>query len=229
MLLHVPSVLDADALRRIGERLAAAEGDWVDGRATAGHQGAAVKHNQQIAERSKTSIELSDAVLSVLERNPLFISGALPNRVYPPLFNRYTGGMQFGGHVDGAVRIMPSGSGQKIRTDLSATLFLSPPEAYDGGALLIEDTYGVHSVKLPAGDLIVYPATSVHRVEPVTRGTRVGCFFWIQSLVRDDGRRTVLFDLDRAIQRLNATGGDEAARVQLTGVYHNLLRMWTDT
>ena len=228
MLLHVTAVLDADTVRRIVARLDAAEGDWVDGRATAGHQGAAVKDNQQIAEHSPTSIELSDIVLSALERNPLFISGALPNRVYPPLFNRYRGGMQFGGHVDGAVRIHP-GSGNKIRTDLSATLFLSPPESYDGGALLIEDTFGVHAVKLPAGDLIVYPATSVHRVEPVTRGARVGCFFWIQSLVRDDGQRTILFDLDRAIQRLEATGADAASRVQLTGCYHNLLRMWTVT
>lgn len=228
MLLHVPAVLDAQSVRRIVSRLDAAEGDWVDGRATAGHQGAAVKHNQQIAEHSPTSIELGDVVLSALERNPLFISGALPNRVYPPLFNRYSGGMQFGGHVDGAVRIHP-GSGDKIRTDLSATLFLTPPDSYDGGALLIEDTFGVHSVKLPAGDLIVYPATSVHRVEPVTRGTRVGCFFWIQSLVRDDGQRTILFDLDRAIQRLEATGADAASRVQLTGCYHNLVRRWTVT
>ncbi len=228
MLLHVPAVLDADTLHRIVERLQAVDADWVDGRATAGHQGAAVKRNQQIAEHSKTSIELGDLVLAALERNPLFISGALPNRVYPPLFNRYTGGMHFGGHVDGAVRILP-GSGQKIRTDLSATLFLSAPESYDGGALLIEDTFGVHAVKLAAGDLIVYPASSLHRVEPVTRGVRIGCFFWIQSLVRDDAQRTVLFDLDRAIQTLTATGADEGARVQLTGCYHNLLRMWTDT
>jgi PKHD-type hydroxylase len=228
MLLHVPALLDADAVRQVRERLDAAEGDWVDGRVTAGYQGAAVKHNQQIAEQSRTALELGDAILAVLERNQLFISGALPNRVYPPLFNRYTGGMEFGGHVDGAVRIIP-GSGQKIRTDLSATLFLSTPESYDGGALLIEDTFGVHSVKLAAGDLIVYPGTSVHRVEPVTRGTRVGCFFWIQSLIRDDVQRTLLFDLDRSIQRLTATDADKESRVQLTGVYHNLLRMWTDT
>ncbi|MEO8936195.1 MAG: Fe2+-dependent dioxygenase [Burkholderiaceae bacterium] len=228
MLLHVPAVLEPDTLRRIVERLDAAADDWIDGRATAGHQGAAVKRNQQIAERSKTSVELGDMVLAALERNSLFISGALPNRVYPPLFNRYSGAMHFGGHVDGAVRIMP-GDGQKIRTDLSATLFLSPPESYDGGALLVEDTFGVHSVKLAAGDLIVYPASSLHRVEPVTRGTRIGCVFWIQSLVRDDARRTILFDLDRAIQSLISTGADEGARVQLTGCYHNLLRMWTDT
>lgn len=227
MLLHVPSVLDAASVRSIGERLDASPGDWVDGRATAGHQGAAVKRNEQIAEHSQTSIALGDVVLAALERNPLFISGALPNRVYPPLFNRYSAGMYFGSHVDGAVRIHP-GSGHKIRTDLSATLFLSAPESYDCGALLIEDTFGVHSVKLPAGDLIVYPATSLHRVEPVTRGVRVGCFFWIQSLVRDDGQRTILFDLDRAIHQLVATGADEASRVQLTGCYHNLLRMWTD-
>ena len=227
MLLHVPSILDMPTIKQVVERLDAAGADWVDGRATAGFQGAAVKRNEQIAEHTRTSIELGDLVLGALERNPLFISGALPNRVYPPLFNRYSGGMRFGGHVDGAVRIHP-GSGQKIRTDLSATLFLSPPASYDGGALLIEDTFGVHSVKLAAGDLIVYPATSLHRVEPVTRGVRVGCFFWVQSLVRDDAQRTVLFDLDRAIQRLTATEADEASRVRLTGCYHNLLRMWTD-
>lgn len=227
MLLHVPAVLDAATLKGVVERLDAAGDDWVDGRATAGFQGAAVKRNQQIAEHTKTSIEVGDVVLAALERNPLFISGALPNRVYPPLFNRYAGGMHFGSHVDGAVRVHP-GSGQKIRTDLSATLFLSPPESYDGGALLVEDTFGVHTVKLAAGDLIVYPATSLHRVEPVTRGTRVACFFWVQSLIRDDGQRTILFDLDRAIQRLTATHADEASRVQLTGCYHNLLRMWTN-
>lgn len=227
MLLHVPALIDADTARRLRERLDAAGDDWVDGRATAGHQGAAVKRNQQIAEQSSTSADLGDAVLSALERNPLFISGALPNRVYPPLFNRYVDGMHFGAHVDGAVRVLPGG-GQKIRTDLSATLFLSPPETYDGGALLIEDTFGVHSVKLAAGDLIVYPATSLHRVEPVTRGVRLASFFWIQSLVRGDAERTILFDLDRAIQRLTATEADEASRVQLTGCYHNLLRLWTD-
>ncbi len=226
MLLHVPALLDADAVRRVRARLETSA-DWVDGRATAGYQGAEVKDNQQIAERSKTSIELGDAILGVLERNPLFISGALPNRVYPPLFNRYSGGMQFGSHVDGSVRILPT-TGEKIRADLSATLFLSEPDSYDGGGLLIDDTFGVHSARLAAGDLLVYPASSLHRVEPVTRGTRLASFFWIQSLVRDDARRTLLFDLDRSIQTLTATGADPASRVQLTGCYHNLLRMWSD-
>jgi len=226
MLLQVPALLDADAVRRIRERLEAST-DWVDGRATAGYQGAEVKDNQQIAERSATALELGDAILAVLERHPLFISGALPNQVYPPLFNRYTGGMQFGAHVDGSVRIHPR-TGDKIRTDLSATLFLSDPASYDGGALLIDDTFGVHSAKLAAGDLLVYPASSLHRVEPVTRGTRLASFFWIQSLVRDDAQRTLLFDLDRTIQKLTATNADPASRVTLTGCYHNLLRMWTD-
>jgi PKHD-type hydroxylase len=226
MLLHVPALLDADAVRQVRARLEASQ-DWVDGRATAGYQGAEVKDNQQIAERSRTSLELGDTILALLERHPLFISGALPNQVYPPLFNRYAGGMQFGAHVDGSVRINPT-SGVKIRADLSATLFLSDPDGYDGGELQIDDTFGVHSAKLPAGDLLVYPASSLHRVEPVTRGTRLASFFWIQSLVRDDAQRTLLFDLDRTIQQLTATGADHASRVTLTGCYHNLLRMWSD-
>jgi PKHD-type hydroxylase len=225
MLLHIPQVLDANAVQTIRSRLENASDAWVDGRATAGHQGAAVKRNQQVAEGSTTAIELGDLVLAALERNPLFISGALPNRVYPPLFNRYADGMHFGQHVDGAVRILPGGV--KLRTDLSATLFLSAPESYEGGALLIEDTFGAHEVKLPAGDLLVYPATSLHRVEPVTAGTRLACFFWVQSLVQDDTQRTLLFDLDRAIRNLAAARSHEPSLVQLTGCYHNLLRMWS--
>ncbi|HEU0197508.1 MAG TPA: Fe2+-dependent dioxygenase, partial [Nevskiaceae bacterium] len=201
---------------------------WVDGRATAGHQGAPVKHNRQIAEDSPLARELGDIVLAALERNPLFISAALPNHVYPPLFNRYAPGMDFGDHVDGAVRMIP-GSAAKLRTDLSATLFLTAPEDYDGGVLRIVDGDAVRGVKLPAGDLILYPSTHVHRVEPVTRDERIASFFWVQSLVRDDTCRSLLFDMDRALQRLGATGADAPARVTLTGCYHNLLRRWSET
>lgn len=227
MLVRIPGVLSAEQVRTIRSRLDAAGDAWVDGRVTAGHQGAQVKRNLQIAEHTPLARELGDLVLGALERNPLFISAVLPARVHPPMFNRYQEGMTFGSHVDGAVRLVP-GSGVKIRTDVSATLFLSAPEEYDGGELLIEDTYGVHTAKLPAGDMIVYPATSLHRVSPVTRGMRTGCFFWAQSLVRGDEQRVLLFDLDGAIQRLNAAGADETARVHLTGCYHNLLRMWSE-
>jgi PKHD-type hydroxylase len=227
MLVHVPALLNSEQLAHFRKQLDAENAPWVDGRVTAGHQGAHVKQNRQIAEGSSTAIELGNIVLAALERHPLFISAALPHRVYPPMFNRYQGGMHFGSHVDGSVRLMP-GTGEKIRTDLSATLFLAAPDSYDGGELLIEDTYGTQTVKLPAGDMILYPASSLHQVNPVTRGTRVACFFWVQSMIRDDGQRTLLFDLDNAIQRLTATNADEAARVRLTGCYHNLLRMWSD-
>jgi PKHD-type hydroxylase len=227
MLLQIPNVLNADQLRFVRERLESAGDAWVDGRATAGYQGAPVKHNQQIAEHSPIARELGDLILAALERHPLFISAVLPNRVYPPLFNRYEGGMAFGSHVDGAVRLLPGGA--KLRTDVSATLFLNEPQAYDGGELVIEDTYGVQRVKLPAGDMIVYPATSLHQVTPVTRGARVASFFWVQSLVRSDTHRALLFDMDTAIQRLNATQADDAARRSLIGCYHNLLRIWSET
>jgi len=227
MLVHVPALLDSEQLTHFHQQLDAGNAPWVDGRVTAGHQGVHVKQNQQIAEGSSTAIELGNIVLSALERHPLFISAALPHRVYPPMFNRYQGGMHFGSHVDGSVRLMP-GTGDKIRTDLSATLFLAAPDSYDGGELLIEDTYGTQTVKLPAGDMILYPASSLHQVNPVTRGMRMACFFWVQSMIRDDGQRTLLFDLDNAIQRLTATNADEGARVRLTGCYHNLLRMWSD-
>ncbi|MGH8796838.1 MAG: Fe2+-dependent dioxygenase [Caldimonas sp.] len=226
MLLHITAVLDASQIAHARELLAA--GDWVDGRVTAGHQGAEVKHNDQIDERSAVAAELGDLILGALERHPQFISAALPNRVYPPMFNRYRPGMHFGNHVDGAVRLLP-GRPEKIRTDVSATLFLAAPDEYDGGELLVEDTYGAHAVKLPAGDMVLYPASSLHRVAPVTRGVRVASFFWVESLVRDDAQRTLLFDLDHAIQRLAATNGDAASRVALTGTYHNLLRMWSAT
>jgi PKHD-type hydroxylase len=226
MLVHIPNLLDAGQVRLLCEKLDHAGAHWVDGRVTAGHQGAQVKHNQQLDERSTLARELGDIILEALERHPLFISAALPDMVYPPMFNRYEGGMSFGNHVDGAVRLVP-GSGVKLRTDLSATLFLTEPEAYDGGELLIDDTFGSHAIKLPAGDVIVYPASSLHRVNPVTRGVRTASFFWVQSMVRDDAQRTLLFDLDAAIQRLNASDADQPARIQLTGCYHNLLRMWS--
>jgi PKHD-type hydroxylase len=225
MLLRIPGVFDAEQVRSARALLATAE--WVDGRQTAGWQGAAVKHNRQLAEGSALARQLGDEVLAALERHPLFISAALPHRVYPPLFNLYEAGMQFGSHVDNAIRLMP-GSGLKIRTDISATLFLSEPHEYDGGELHIEDTYGAQQIKLPAGDLIVYPGTSLHRVTPVTRGQRLASFFWTQSLVRDDAQRTLLFDLDSALQRLNGTQGDPSARLNLANCYHNLLRMWSD-
>jgi len=228
MVISIPDVLDSRQIAAVRDRLARAGDAWVDGRVTAGHQGAHVKRNLQIDENSAIARELGDIVVGALERNPLFISAALPHRVYPPIFNRYEGGMHFGNHVDGAVRLVP-GSGAKLRTDLSATLFLTDPADYDGGELLIEDTHGTHAAKLAAGHMIVYPAHSRHRITPVSRGMRIACFFWVQSLVREDARRRMLFDLDTAIQRLTATGADEAARVQLVGCYHNLLRMWVDT
>jgi PKHD-type hydroxylase len=228
MIVHIPRLLEPDALRTLRETLESAGAAWVDGRATAGYQGAPVKRNEQIAEGCAVARTCGERVLAALERMPLFISAVLPARVYPPLFNRYAGGQAFGDHVDGAIRLVGS-AGDKVRTDVSATLFLSAPEEYDGGELVIRDTYGEHAVKLPAGDLVVYSAHSVHRVTPVTRGTRLASFFWVQSLVRDDACRTLLFELDGAIQRLNATGADETARRTLIGCYHNLLRQWSDT
>jgi PKHD-type hydroxylase len=227
MLVHIPTLLNANQLAQFRNQLDADTAPWVDGRVTAGHQGIHVKQNQQLAEGSPLAVELGNIVLAALERNPLFISAALPNRIYPPMFNRYQDGMHFGSHVDGSIRLLP-GSGDKIRTDLSATLFLASPESYDGGELLIEDTYGTQTVKLAAGDMILYPASSLHRVNPVTRGTRLACFFWVQSMVRDDGQRTMLFDLDSTIQQLAVKNADGASRVKLTGIYHNLLRMWSE-
>ncbi|CAD6556327.1 PKHD-type hydroxylase [Paraburkholderia hiiakae] len=227
MLVHVPDVLTPEQVHALRARLDNAGDAWVDGRATAGWSGAPVKRNVQIAEHTPIARELGDMVLAAIERNPLFISAALPNQVYPPLFNRYEGGMTFGSHVDGAVRVLPNGV--KLRTDVSCTLFLSSPDEYEGGELVIEDTYGVQEVKLPAGDLIVYPATSLHQVTPVTRGARVASFFWVQSLVRDDTKRALLFDMDTAIQRLNASDADAQARRSLVGCYHNLLRLWSET
>ena len=228
MLVCIPHVLDADSLEAVRARLEVAGDAWVDGRVTAGHQGAPVKFNQQIDERSQVAMECQSIVAGALERNPVFISAGLPNVLYPPMFNRYSAGMTFGLHVDGGVRIHPH-NGRKLRTDLSATLFLSPPDSYDGGELQMEDTHGMQKVKLAAGDMVIYPATSLHQVTPITRGVRLACFFWVQSLVRDAADRALLFDLDNAIQRLNQGGADESARRTLVGVYHNLLRKWSDT
>jgi len=225
MLVHIPDVLTRAQVTSARQSLDQAE--WVDGRVTAGHQSSRVKHNDQLPESHPLAESLGDVILTALQRSPLFIAAALPLRIFPPLFNRYTSGANFGSHVDNAVRQVP-GTGHRIRTDLSSTLFLSDPEEYEGGELLVEDTYGVHSVKLPAGHLILYPASSLHSVRPVTKGARVASFFWIQSMIRDDGQRTLLFDLDTSIQRLNQDLPDHPSALQLTGVYHNLLRRWAE-
>jgi PKHD-type hydroxylase len=200
---------------------------WVDGRVTAGHQSARTKDNLQLPEDHPVTRQLGEVILGALSRNALFVSAALPLRVFPPLFNCYRGGQSFGNHVDNAIRQSRTNS-STVRTDLSATLFLTEPDEYDGGELMVEDTFGVHSVKLPAGHMVLYPASSLHKVTPVTRGARVSSFFWIQSMLRDDGERTLLFDLDTAIQRLTLDLPDHPAAVQLTSVYHNLLRRWAD-
>ena len=200
---------------------------WVDGRMTAGHLSAKAKHNLQVAEGTPEAREMGEVIVTALERNPLFMSAALPLRVFPPLFNRYEPGMAFGAHVDNAIRQV-AGSPLRVRTDLSATLFLTPPEEYDGGELVVDDTYGAHSVKLPAGDMILYPATSLHRVIPVTRGARLASIFWVQSMVRDDGERSLLFDLDMAISQVSEATPDNPGVVALTSCYHNLLRRWAD-
>jgi PKHD-type hydroxylase len=225
VLLPVPDVLSPEEVKEARGVLDRAE--WVDGRVTAGHQSARAKDNQQIPEGSEAARVLGEKILAGLQRHALFVSAALPLRVFPPLFNRYEGGQAFGTHVDNAVRQVP-GTPHRLRTDLSATLFFSEPAEYEGGELVVEDTFGVHSVKLPAGHLILYPASSLHHVRPVTRGCRLASFFWIQSMVRDDGERTLLFDLDTAIQQLSREQPDHPATVQLTGVYHNLLRRWAD-
>jgi len=225
MLITIPDVLSADEVAHMRADLDAA--DWVDGKVTAGYQAQTVKKNLQLPEGHPVAVKLGEVVLAALARSPLFMAAALPLRVFPPMFNRYAGGGHFGTHVDTAIRATPS-TGQRIRTDVSATLFLSPPEEYDGGELLVEDTYGVHTVRLPAGYMVLYPSTSLHRVTPVTRGVRVASFFWIQSMVRGDGDRTLLYDLDTAIQRLAVESPGSPIGVQLTGVYHNLLRRWAE-
>ncbi|MDY0873550.1 Fe2+-dependent dioxygenase [Dongia rigui] len=225
MLLRIPQVLTKEQVSHCRERLASA--DWIDGRVTAGLGSAKVKKNTQLPEDSAVAVELGDLILTALESNAIFVSAALPSRVFPPLFNRYEVGDGFGAHVDNAIR-QGLDAEARIRTDLSCTLFLSAPDEYDGGELTVDDTYGSHSVKLPAGDMVLYPSTSLHAVTPVTRGARIASFFWLQSMVRDDGQRTLLFDFDRSIQALNADHAGHAAIVPLTGIYHNLLRRWAE-
>jgi len=225
MLLQIPDVLTPEQVVQCQQMLDQAE--WIDGRVTAGYQSARAKDNLQLPEDHPVARQLGDLILAALERSSLFLAAALPLRVFPPLFNRYQGGQSFGTHVDNAIRQV-TGTPHRLRTDLSATLFLTSPEEYDGGELLVEDTYGTHDVKLPAGSLVLYPSTSLHHVRPVTRGARVASFFWIQSMVRDDGQRTLLFDLDMAIQRITQDVPDHPSTVQLTGIYHNLIRRWAD-
>jgi len=225
VLLEIPEVLTIEQVAHARRLLDGT--NWVDGRVTAGRQSAQVKDNEQLPEDHPVARELGDMILGALQQNALFASAALPLRVFPPLFNRYRGGQSFGNHVDNAIRQI-SGTPLRIRTDLSATLFLAQPDEYDGGELVVEDTYGVHQVKLPAGHMVLYPSTSLHHVRPVTRGARIASFFWIQSMLRDDGERTLLFDLDNAIQRLTVDLPDHPAAVQLTAVYHNLVRRWAD-
>lgn len=225
MILTLPAVLSAEQTAEARALLDAAE--WIDGRATAGPQAAQVKDNLQLPAGSPVARQLGGLIVKALTAHPLFMAAALPLHFLPPMFNRYSGGQQFGTHVDGAIRQLP-GTGHRLRTDLSCTLFFAGPEEYDGGELIIEDTYGSKSVKLPAGDLVLYPATSLHQVTPVTRGARVCSFFWLQSLIRDDQRRSMLFDMDMAIQRLSADTPGHPSIVQLTGVYHNLLRQWAE-
>lgn len=227
MLLRIPKLLNEDQLATVRLALDARNAPWVDGRVTAGHQSGPVKNNQQIDEASPLARELGDLIVSELERNALFISAVLPSKVYPPMFNRYLAGMQFGTHVDGAVRMIPE-TGGRLRTDLSATLFLVPPESYEGGELIIESDFGSERVKYAAGDLMVYTSTSRHRVSAVTAGVRIASVFWIQSLIRDDVKREQLFELDRTIQRLTQAGTDPESLVRLAAHYHSLLRLWTD-
>ena len=225
MLLHIPNVLTPEEAAEFRRRLDGA--DWTDGRETVGAQGAKVKRNEQVPDASPLKAELSAAVLAALKRSPLFFAAALPRKILPPRFNRYAGGGAYGFHVDGAV--MKLATGEHLRSDLSCTLFLNDPADYEGGRLIISDTYGEHAVALPAGDAILYPSSSLHRVEPVTRGARLASFFWIQSMVRDNDLRRMLFEMDTAIQKLTLDGADDNAVLQLTCVYHNLLRRWSET
>ena len=225
MIVRIPGLLDGERLAAIDALVRDAR--WEDGRATAGFQSSQAKHNLQLPQGSTAARQAGDIVLRALERHPDFMSAALPRHVYPPLFNRYEPGMSFGNHVDNAVRQVP-GTHHRLRTDVSATLFLSARTDYDGGELVVEDTFGTHAVKLGAGDLVIYPAGSLHRVEPVTRGARVAAFFWVQSMVRDDSARTTLFEMDTAIRELSASGADGGALLRLTACYHNLLRRWAD-
>jgi PKHD-type hydroxylase len=223
MMIHIPNVLNAEQVARC--RAVMEKAAWVDGRVTAGHQSAKVKFNLQLPETAPEARELGDMVMDALGRSNLFMSAVLPKQVFPPLFNRYDAGMTFGAHVDNAIR---AGNGARIRTDVSSTLFISAPEDYDGGELVVQDTYGEHTVKLPAGDMIVYPATSLHNVMPITRGSRIASFFWTQSMIRDESKRALLFDMDMAIVKLGRDHPEHASNVELTAIYHNLLRQWAE-
>lgn len=225
MLIHIPGVFSRDEVSRIREALEQA--DWADGKITAGHQSAKAKHNLQLPETHPLSKEIGAAMLERLWSHPVFMSAALPNKVFPPLLNCYRAGGNFDFHIDNAVR-QAKGNPERVRTDLSTTLFFSNPEDYDGGELVIQDTFGTREIKLPAGDLVLYPGTSLHKVNPVTRGVRYASFFWTQSLVREDAQRALLFEMDTAIQRLNQDVPDHPSLIQLTGTYHNLLRRWVD-
>lgn len=227
MLVCIPNVLSKEQVFQCRERMATTE--WVDGKVTAGEQSATVKYNSQLPENSPLANDIGNLILDALARSPTFMAAALPLKIFPPLFNRYENGGHFGVHVDNAIRRV-SGTTVRVRTDLSATLFFSEPEEYDGGELVIEDVYGVQEIKLAAGDMVLYPSTSLHRVEPVTRGARICSFFWMQSMVRDDGQRALLYDLDRSIQELALEQGIEHPNVvRLSGIYHNLIRRWADT
>ena len=225
MMVHVPQVLTPAQLARCREVMERAS--WVDGRITAGHQSEKVKNNLQLPEFVPEARELGDMVIEALARNSLFFSAVLPKQVFPPLFNRYDAGMAFGAHVDNAIREYLN-TPLRIRTDVSSTLFISAPEDYDGGELVVADTYGTHHVKLPAGDMIVYPGSSLHNVTPITRGSRIASFFWTQSLIRDDSKRALLFDLDLSIRRLSTDHPEHESVVSLTAIYHNLLRQWAE-
>jgi PKHD-type hydroxylase len=225
MMVHIPKVLTAEQVARC--RTVMEKAAWVDGRVTAGHQSAQVKNNLQLPEGTPEARELGGMVIDALARSNLFMSAVLPKQVFPPLFNRYDAGMTFGSHVDNSIRGVP-GTTMRIRTDISSTLFISGPDDYDGGELVVEDTYGAHSVKLPAGDMIVYPATSLHHVTPITRGSRIASFFWTQSMIRDESKRSLLFDMDMAIIKLGRDHPEHASVVELTAVYHNLLRQWAE-
>jgi PKHD-type hydroxylase len=226
MMLHIPAVLSIEEVNYLRRRLETT--DWVDGKQTVGAQGAQVKQNRQLPEHAEVSLELGKIVLAAVNKHPLFFSAALPLRIVPPLFNAYAGGEHYGLHVDGSIRQVPHAD-YRLRTDVSSTLFLCDPDEYEGGELEVVDTYGAHEVKLPAGDLILYPSTSLHQVKPVTRGVRVCSFFWTQSMIRDDAQRGMLFEMDQTIQTLRSNLGDSAEVLSLTAQYHNLVRMWADT
>lgn len=226
MMLHIPGVLTREQVARMRERMDGAQ-EWVDGRASVGTQGAQVKRNRQLREDSPLALQLGETIKGALLANPLFFSAVLPLRILAPYFNAYGGGEHYGLHVDGAVRAQRGGL-PPLRADVSTTVFLSDPEEYDGGELVVVDAYGTHEVKLPAGDAIVYPSGSMHQVMPVTRGERLASFLWTQSMVKDDWKRSMLFELDAHIRKLRADHGEEEAIVGVTGHYHNLLRMWAE-